>query len=671
MGKTLPTPPVSSAHPTSVSQREGVSTRSSTGGLNPPGSTSADTAGVSTTAVTTTAVITSQSVPSNGSGDGTLSRSQAPIHVTSVMASGLPRTPIATSAISPAVTQVVHSSGAPFLPPGTPLGPRQSASTIGNLTPTAGSSTSFGSDGSGSISDPQVQQLLHTMNNITLNGRYAARSFALSVPSVSAQMTAVYTTATGTPTYSVPPAVSMVPHSFSAGGASTSAPAGPSGVNQFAPGPSSNPSDPWGAVPAVYPQGHVGYQPQAYAPATPTWPANVPPTPSYQALGMITPPAYPTVYPQWGPQYYQPIMGQGDFGQQGHTLPVGGSRSVSQIRAADTTVDPPPTRSRSYTTPRTSSDSDTGCNPAHWRLRFNGSNVDLENYLAQFETVASRGNWHDDDMGSVLIGSLEGNATKVMSQLPRGCTSYNFIANKLRLMFAPEANVIAYRSQFQCRTRGPTETATEFSMALQELAAKGYPHMDHGTLQQMLVDQFIRGQPRYIKFALASGTHQTLEAVVAAGIRLETYAQDQPLPDPPRQGASRPQRAIRAAPMYSHNDYANWPEFEGDNAASQSGDYSDSSEVVSPSEDPGLEIADYMSQIAGIDFPGLAHARAAGAMQRGPPKCYFCQKPGHVLLQCRQLLQKLRELGYTGQSLPKGTAPSSAKSSGFKPKSGN
>ena len=287
-------------------------------------------------------------------------------------------------------------------------------------------------------------------------------------------------------------------------------------------------------------------------------------------------------------------------------------------------------------------------------FRFNGTNVDLNNYLAQFEAVSARHDWDDTDMGSVLIGSLEGAATKVMAQIPRGCISYVTIADKLRQMFAPEANVIAYRSQFQCRKRGSQESSTDFSLALQELAAKGYPQMDHGSLQQMQVDQFIRGQPTYIRFALASGMHRTLEEVVAASIRLECYAQDQQSAYPPRQGGRRQQAVAAQAGTGYHGGYPEWPGLEREADFSSQGDYSPVVDGHMSHEDIGLEISDLLSQQAGLEFPGIAQVHAADGT-RGPPRCQFCGKVGHVLMQCRLLLSKLREQGYKGQKLP--TAP--------------
>ena len=232
-----------------------------------------------------------------------------------------------------------------------------------------------------------------------------------------------------------------------------------------------------------------------------------------------------------------------------------------------------------------------------------------------------------------LASSLEGDAARVMANIPRGCVSYTVVSQKLREMFAPEANVLAYKAQFQCRSRGDDEGAHEFSLSLRDLACKAYPDMDHKNVESMLLDQFIKGQPSYIRFALAGASHKVLQEAVAATIKVEAYARN----TAPAQPTEPVRRATRAAAHHVRSALAappappTWPTYDTEWSGPES------FAAQAETEGPDLEATDddlhaeLIAQLLGLDIDAASWCRAAtpGA---APRICFFCEKPGYVAL---------------------------------------
>ena len=186
-------------------------------------------------------------------------------------------------------------------------------------------------------------------------------------------------------------------------------------------------------------------------------------------------------------------------------------------------------------------------NPPPWRLKYNGSNVDLSNFLGQLEAYADNAGWTDGDMGVVLLSSLEGVATQVLANLPPRCSSYAVISQKLRDMFAPTASLRAFEKEFQARLRREGESASDYSLALQGLGRKAYPNLIQADFQVKLVNQFIDGQPYYIKYALSAHEKHTLAEAVAAAISVESTMQSRQGPQPPSMLSRNKGAAVKQA----------------------------------------------------------------------------------------------------------------------------
>ena len=106
---------------------------------------------------------------------------------------------------------------------------------------------------------------------------------------------------------------------------------------------------------------------------------------------------------------------------------------------------------------------------------FNAQTVDWSDYLKHFEVVSNWNRWNDAEKAQQLVMSFEGEALKLLGELPCNITN-NYVA-LLNCRFDPSEQSHAYKIQFRNRHRHPDETVVQFSQALRRLVAKAFPTM--------------------------------------------------------------------------------------------------------------------------------------------------------------------------------------------------
>ena len=69
------------------------------------------------------------------------------------------------------------------------------------------------------------------------------------------------------------------------------------------------------------------------------------------------------------------------------------------------------------------------------------------------------------------------------------------VTAKLPEMFAPEASIVSYHVHLETGIRGSDESAEKFALELLNLAAKVYPGKDAKDCEEMVLHNFLNGQP--------------------------------------------------------------------------------------------------------------------------------------------------------------------------------
>ena len=187
-------------------------------------------------------------------------------------------------------------------------------------------------------------------------------------------------------------------------------------------------------------------------------------------------------------------------------LGCGHAYRLSLQRESATPVDPPaaPRRPRRLSVPV---DPSQPAIPRRERLKeapkYSGKS-EIENYLRQFEIVATLNNWNYAQSGMELATSLTEEAQEVLATLPgEWTTDFDTLCDALLQRFSPEGREGGYTIELLSRTCRKSENVVEYGHALKRLARRAYPG---GLQEKLLVDLYIKGLPsrefkRYVHLA--------------------------------------------------------------------------------------------------------------------------------------------------------------------------
>ena len=172
---------------------------------------------------------------------------------------------------------------------------------------------------------------------------------------------------------------------------------------------------------------------------------------------------------------YQPTLGQDrDLG----------SSSVRPVTPeVDYQMRRPPTETRQ------------GYRPAAPIQRFNNKSLNWPAWFRHFRAVADVHGWNKDQRALQLVSYLDETAMNVAQELgDADLYNYDVLVKLLSDRFDPASRVSACRSRFHGRSRRHHEDADTFADALSELCRVGYPQSPAELRQELIAEQFVRGQ---------------------------------------------------------------------------------------------------------------------------------------------------------------------------------
>ena len=156
---------------------------------------------------------------------------------------------------------------------------------------------------------------------------------------------------------------------------------------------------------------------------------------------------------------------------------------------------------------------------------FDGSSVELRDYICHFEQVSRWNNWSESEMATQLVMSLRGNAQRILSELG-SAELYNYQMLKAVLVrrFCPPEREMAHRCEFRNRKRKSKESVAEFGYALRRLSSLAYPSLQFHVREGMLLDQYIAGLDnqelrRHVQFAHP----QSLDKAISLALEFEAF----------------------------------------------------------------------------------------------------------------------------------------------------
>ena len=120
---------------------------------------------------------------------------------------------------------------------------------------------------------------------------------------------------------------------------------------------------------------------------------------------------------------------------------------------------------------------------------------DWSTWITQFEVIAGRFQWTDEDMLDQLLPRLEGAAAEfVFSQLRKDTiNSYPDLVREINIRFTPIETSRSFAAKLSRRRQRPGETVEEFAAEVKRLYDKAHKYRDQRTRQEDLLTKFLDG----------------------------------------------------------------------------------------------------------------------------------------------------------------------------------
>ena len=133
--------------------------------------------------------------------------------------------------------------------------------------------------------------------------------------------------------------------------------------------------------------------------------------------------------------------------------------------------------------------------PAAPIQRFNSKNIGWPAWFRHFKAVADVQGWDKDQRALQMVSYLDEKAMNVAQELSdRELYDYDALVGLLSARFDTASRVSASRSRFHGRTRRHQEDADTYADAITELCRLGYPQSSPELRQELISEQFVRGQ---------------------------------------------------------------------------------------------------------------------------------------------------------------------------------
>ena len=136
-----------------------------------------------------------------------------------------------------------------------------------------------------------------------------------------------------------------------------------------------------------------------------------------------------------------------------------------------------------------------GYRPAAPIQRFNNKSLNWPAWFSHFRAVADVHGWTREQRALQLVSYLDETAMNVAQELgDNELYNYDVLVKLLSDRFDPASRVSAFRSRSHGRSRRHHEDADAFADALAELCRVGYPQSPPELRQELITEQFVRGQ---------------------------------------------------------------------------------------------------------------------------------------------------------------------------------
>ena len=360
-------------------------------------------------------------------------------------------------------------------------------------------------------------------------------------------------------------------------------------------------------------------------------------TPYLPTLGQDRDDSPSTVHQQTRPVMstpYQPTLGQDrDLGP-------------SSVRPVTPEVD--------YQMRRPQTETRQGYRPAAPIQWFNNKSLNWPAWFRHFRAVADVHGWNKDQRALQLVSYLDETAMNVAQELgDADLYNYDVLVKLLSDRFDPASRVSACRSRFHGRSRRHHEDADTFADALSELCRVGYPQSPAELRQELIAEQFVRGQSdpelkKYLWVVIRTQKDRKLQTLVEVCTDFSSLSSSSHLHRPAEQtfAVHQPEEM-----SYMENEYSSEEMF----AVGDRGPWTNRRLLETPGG-PTLQQMFALAQRMGYEMRPISRQTDAPRQQSGgrPPvgqdrgfrpqqrsgrdyskfRCFSCGQFGHMQTRC-------------------------------------
>ena len=269
--------------------------------------------------------------------------------------------------------------------------------------------------------------------------------------------------------------------------------------------------------------------------------------------------------------------------------------------------------------------------PAAPIQRFNSKNIGWPAWFRHFKAVADVQGWDKDQRALQMVSYLDEKAMNVAQELSdRELYDYDALVGLLSAPFDPASRVSASRSRFHGRTRRHQEDADTYADSITELCRLGYPQSSPELRQELISEQFVRGQSdpelkKYLWVVIRTQKYKKLQTLIEVCTDFASLSSTPSVHRPAEQVFALEEEDDQEEEMFAVVDRQQW----------------NTQRAAEPPLSPELQqmFATRCDQSHDVSTP-LDRHRALASLRTFKPrdysrtKCFSCGQLGHTQVRC-------------------------------------
>ena len=281
--------------------------------------------------------------------------------------------------------------------------------------------------------------------------------------------------------------------------------------------------------------------------------------------------------------------------------------------------------------------------PAAPIQRFNSKSIGWPAWFRHFRAVADVQGWDKDQRALQMVSYLDEKAMNVAQELSdRELYNYDALVGLLSARFDPASRVSASRSRFHGRTRRHQEDADTYADSITELCRLGYPQSSPELRQELISEQFVRGQSdpelkKYLWVVIRTQKDKKLQTLIEVCTDFASLSHTTSVHRPAEQVFALEEEDDREEEMFAVVDRQQW----------------NTQRAAEPPLSPELQQMFALARRMGYEMRPIARRFDAPRQTPGPrssqnkgyrapfrprdysrTKCFSCGQLGHTQVRC-------------------------------------